>query len=183
MPDSVRPMIARRWKKSQPAGVSSVRDASGPRDFVRAKPRVRSSSRRSFAVYPIIEHIMMTSQSINFRDKQKDSRPSPCLGRTAVASAVPPKLSSKDHLYCLQQDRHGLTRRHTDHLLGKPFGSRLRSVIRRNASAGFPLSPAHCAKRLPVTSLHQGHFYLMQYLYHLHFILSSTFFNFPKILN
>src|SRR5699024_2109636 len=116
MPDSVRPMIARRWKKSQPAGVSSVRDASGPRDFVRAKPRARSSSRRSFAVYPIIEHIMMTSQSIDFRDKQKDSRPSPCLGRTAVASAVPPKLSSKDHLYCLQQDRHGLTRRHTDHL-------------------------------------------------------------------
>ncbi|HJB60731.1 MAG TPA: hypothetical protein IAA38_03615, partial [Candidatus Ruminococcus gallistercoris] len=43
--------------------------------------------------------------------------------------------------------------------------------------------PAHCAKRLPVTSLHQGHFYLMQYLYHPHFILSSTFFNFPKILN
>ena len=46
-------------------------------------------------------------------------------------------------------NRHGLTRRHTSHLLRYThlFGLRLRSVIRRCAYAGFTLSPAHCAKR------------------------------------
>ena len=136
----------------------------------------------------MMQHIVCFSFSVYVlhppNGKQKKTAHSPCIRTNrCLGSAVPPKLSSKDHLYCLQQDRHGLTRRHTDHLLGMPFGSRLRSVIRRNASAGFPLSPAHCAKRLPVTSLHQGHFYLMQYLYHPHFILSSVFLNFPKILN
>ena len=37
MPLSSRPMMASRWKSSQPDGVSAALDMSGPRERVRSK--------------------------------------------------------------------------------------------------------------------------------------------------
>ena len=62
MPASVNPMMASRWKHSQPDGVSMIRDMSGPRDFVRSKKGSNSSRVRVLRENPMIAHITGTSE-------------------------------------------------------------------------------------------------------------------------
>ena len=57
MPASVRPMMASRWKHSQPDGVSMIRDMSGPRERVRSKKGSSSSFVWVFLEKPMIAHI------------------------------------------------------------------------------------------------------------------------------
>ena len=55
-------MMARRWKQSQPEGVSATRDMSGPRETVRSKKGRSSSLVSSFFSKPMMEHIKSTSE-------------------------------------------------------------------------------------------------------------------------
>ena len=57
MPSSCRPMMASRWKPSQPSPAFSTRVMSGPRDTVRSKNGRNSSGERASDVKPMIEHI------------------------------------------------------------------------------------------------------------------------------
>ena len=62
MPASVRPMMASRWKHSQPEPVSMIRDISGPRERVRSKYSQISCLSSFFVENPIIAHIKSTSE-------------------------------------------------------------------------------------------------------------------------
>ena len=55
-------MMASRWKQSQPVGVSTIRDMSGPREMVRSKKGMNSSFEISFFSKPMMEHIVSTSE-------------------------------------------------------------------------------------------------------------------------
>ena len=152
MPASVRPMMASRWKHSQPEPVSMIWDISGPRE------RVRSKYSQNLM---LVQFLRGKSHNCAHKkappEKIKAANDPKILGRIAAASVVPPNLLIENQPLCgVPTNPCALTPHAASLLLGCRRSDRCSRVLfPPPRCTGLPLSPARCDRLATVlVSIH-----------------------------